>query len=178
MPRSSLFAEFGSADALERAVDHLRALGYTELEAYTPFPLRHLDQRLGLRRSKVPLFVLAAGLTGAGVGYLVQWWCTAVDFPLDVGGRPLHSAPAFIPITFESAVLFASLTAFVAVLALARLPRLWHPVFEIDGFERASIDRFWLEDAREAGDERAATTITKELLSLGALRVEPSPEAA
>src|SRR5215472_11444665 len=98
MPRERLYAEFDSPDALLRAVDTAHALGSEDLEAYTPFPVKGLEERLALKRSKVPFFVLAAGLGGGAFGYVVQWWCAAIDFPIDVGGRPLHSAPAFIPI--------------------------------------------------------------------------------
>jgi Protein of unknown function (DUF3341) len=100
----------------------------------------------------------------------VQWWCNAYDYPLDVGGRPLHSAPAFIPITFESAVLAASLTGFFAMIVLSGLPRLHHPVFGIDGFERASVDRFWI--GVERADPCFDETVREELSAAGALRCE------
>lgn len=161
-----MLAEFESADALVSAAQTLRQSGITGLDAYTPFPLKALDQALALPPSRVPRIVLLSALTGAVLGYGIQWWCAAIDFPLDVGGRPLHSGPAFIPIAFESAVLFGGFAAFIAVFALARMPLLWRPVFTVPGFERASIDRFFL--SIENGDDALA----ERLASLGALRVE------
>lgn len=170
--RRGLLAEFGSPEALVAAVAALRELGYAELEAFAPYPVEGLDEALGLRRSRVSTFVLAAGLAGAAAAYLVQWWTNAVDYPLDVGGRPLHSAPAFVPITFETTVLFAALAAFLAPLLLTGLPRLWHPVFEAEGFESASIDGYWLGiDAHDPRlDDGAAGD---HLRQLGARRVVP-----
>jgi hypothetical protein len=93
----------------------------------------------------------------------------AYDYPLDVGGRPPHMPSAFVPITFEMAVLAAALTIFVALLAHAGLPRLWHPVFETEGFESASVDRFWL--AAEAPSDAVLDELESSLLAGGALRV-------
>jgi hypothetical protein len=107
---------------------------------------------------------------GGGVGYLVQWWCNARAFPINVGGRPLHSVPAFIPITFESAVLAASLTGFFSMLALSELPRLNHPLFEVEGFDRASVDRFFI--GVDQADPRFDERVREELTALGALRCE------
>src|SRR4030081_3175619 len=101
-----LLAEFASADKLLGAVDRLRALGYARLEAFTPYPIPDLDEKLQIRRSRAPWAVLASAITGGAFAYLVQWWCTVIDFPLAVGGRPIHSAPAFIPIVFETVILF------------------------------------------------------------------------
>jgi hypothetical protein len=100
----------------------------------------------------------------------VQWWCNAHNYPINVGGRPLNSAPAFIPITFESAVLAASLVGFFAMLALCGLPRLSHPVFEIAGFDRASVDRFWV--GIDDSDPRFDEAVIGDLSRLGALRCE------
>jgi hypothetical protein len=132
-----------------------------------------------VRRSWLSWIVLAAGLTFGGAAYLLQWWINVIDYPLNIGGRPYHSAPAFIPITFEMAVLFGGAAALISAIVLGGLPRLWHPVFEVDGFERASIDRFWV--AVGAGDpalDRAR--VTAALNSAGALRVVwlSAPEAA
>jgi hypothetical protein len=146
-----LLAEFGSPEELVVAVGTLRALGLTHLDAFTPYPVRELEPLLGIRRSPIPRWVLAAGLTGAGAAYLIQWWCAAVSYPIDVGGRPFHSAPAFIPITFETAILCAATTAFVSALLYAKLFRLYDPVFEAPGFERASVDRFWVAAYTDEG---------------------------
>lgn len=168
--RAALLAEFGTAEALLDAVRVLRENGYLELDTYTPYPVHGLDEVLGLRRSKVPLVILIAGLCGAITGYLLQWYVAAYDYPLNVGGRPAHAIPAFVPITFEMGVLFAAIAALVALLAFAGLPRLWHPVFEVAGFERATIDRFWLSvDAADPRFRRERTA--SELEALGALTV-------
>jgi hypothetical protein len=165
---SAVMAEFASPDALARAHEHLRAKGYTRICSWTPYPVGALVRRLP--DSVVPWLMLAAGLFGGGLGYLIQWWCNARDYPLNVGGRPLNSIPASIPITFESAVLAASLTGFLAMLAFSGLPRLNHPVFEIEGFDRASIDRFWI--GIDTTDPRYDERICDELERLGALRCE------
>jgi hypothetical protein len=136
--------ELESADAVVAAAEHLRANGYSVLEAYTPFPIPELDEAIGTRRTKLPWLVLCAGASGAALAYLVLWWTSAVDYRLDVGGRPYNSLPTHVPIVFETMVLFAAGTAFLASLLLSGLPRLHHPVFELEGFERTSIDRFWI----------------------------------
>jgi hypothetical protein len=161
-------AEFGTPDALERAYETLVRRGYTRLDAWSPYPLRGLV-RTG-PESLVPWIMLGAGLFGGGFGYLLQWWVNVRAFRIDVGGRPLHSAPAFIPITFESAVLAASVAGFLTMLFFCRLPRLADPVFEIEGFQRASVDRFWLgvDDADPRFDEQVGDELTR----LGALRCE------
>jgi hypothetical protein len=161
-------AEFASAEPLVRAHDRLRAIGYTRLRSWTPYPVRALVK--GPPDSVVPWVMLGAGLFGAGFGYLLQWWCNGYDYPIDVGGRPLNSAPAFIPISFESGVLAASLTGFFTMLVFCGLPRLWHPVFEVEGFERASVDRFWI--GVDARDPLYSETVRHELMRLGALRCE------
>ncbi len=169
--RAGLMAEFAGPRELVAAVRALREGGYTELDAYTPYPVHGIEAAMGLRRTRLPWFVLAGGLTGAAFAYLFQLWIQ-YDYPIDLGGRPLHAAPAFIPITFETGVLFAALTTFFGLLAFARLPRLWHPVFEVEGFERASIDRFWLAvPAHDHELERVREQIANQLKGLGALRV-------
>ena len=164
--RSGLVAEFESADALERAHATLTRRGFSRLDTWTPYAPRALVRGGG---SVVAWIMLVAGLAGGGLGYLIQWWVNVhAMLRVDVGGRPLHSAPAFIPITFESAVLASAVTGFVAMLWLSRLPRLHHPIFEVEGFERASVDRFWLgvDDDDPALDD----TLGGELTRLGALR--------
>ncbi len=142
--RTGLLAEFLSPEQMLEAIWGLRARGYRRLDAFTPFPVKGADAVLGLRRSVVPYWVLGAALAGGGGAYFLQWWMNAYNFPIDVGGRPPHSALAFVPITFEMGVLFAGITAFVLVFVLGRLTALHHPLFEVEGFERASIDRFWI----------------------------------
>jgi hypothetical protein len=167
----AMLAEFGTAEAILAAAAHLSQLGVRRMEAWTPYPLPALDAHLGIPRSPIPRLVLGAGICGAAFAYLVQTWTSAWDYPLNVGGRPLHSGPAWIPITFETTVLFAVFTAVIATFAYAKLPRLHHPLYEIEGFERSTIDRFWL--AIDTSDPLYDSTKVEQLLvsDLGALRV-------
>ncbi|MEO7092740.1 MAG: DUF3341 domain-containing protein [Polyangiales bacterium] len=167
----AVLAEFASADGILKAAARLSQLGYRRMEAWTPYPIPALDPHLGIPRSPIPRLVLAAGAIGAAFAYLLQTWMNAWDYPLNVGGRPLHSGPAWIPITFETTVLFAVLTAVISVFAFSRLPRLHHPLHEIEGFERSTIDRFWL--AIDTSDPLFDPAKVEQLLvaDLGALRV-------
>lgn len=166
--RSGLLAEFESPDALLRAFDALRRDGYTRLRAWTPFPIKGIVKQLP--ESLIPYIMLGAGLFGGAFGYIVQWWCNARAFAINVGGRPLDSAPSNIPITFETTVLFAALPGFFALLGFSGLPRLHHPVFEIEGFDRASVDRYWL--GIDEADPRFDVGVRDSLLAFGALRCE------
>lgn len=175
--------EVDSADAVIAAAERLRAMGYTALEAYTPFPIPELDEVLHVPRTKLPWLALMAGGSGAAAAFLLQWWTNAYDYPLDVGGRPYDSIPTDVPITFEMTVLFTALTAFGAALLLSGLPRLHHRVFEIDGFERTMIDRFWIVvgDLRTLGEgvsREEVQLIGEQLASLGAVSVRGAREAA
>jgi hypothetical protein len=168
--RAGLLGEFETPEAMLRAADELWKKGYRWLDAFTPYPVHGADRALRLRRSKLPWLALPFSIAGVALGYGVQWWCNAYDYPLDVGGRPPHSAPAFIPITFEMMVLATALSAVVIFLALARLPELYHPLFDVPGFERASVDRFWI--VIDARDPTLVRSIAEhDLLELGALKV-------
>ncbi|WP_437595326.1 DUF3341 domain-containing protein [Sorangium sp. So ce590] len=168
--RRGLLAEFETPEAMLRAIAELRSRGYRRLDAFTPYPVHGLDEALGLRRSPLNWIVLPFALAGAAGGYLVQWYNNAYDYPLNVGGRPQHAAPAFVPITFEMTVLAAALGGFVALLVLMRLPELWSPIFDVPGFERATIDRFWIGiDARDPALIRPLAE--RDLTDLGALAV-------
>lgn len=170
-----LFAEFGSGEALRAAIAHVHAQGLQRLDAFMPVPDPEVEQALSRRPRAIPWMTAAAAVLGIAIGYGLQWWLVAWIYPLDVGGRPPHAPLAFVPITFETAVLLAASTAFVAVLAMSGLPRLWRPAFEIEGFERASIDRYWLFVAAEQpGFDESA--LTAELREIGALRVVRPPE--
>jgi hypothetical protein len=161
--------ELASGAALVAAIEVLRAAGVTRFDAFTPYEVAGLDEALDVRRSRLPWISLAVGLAAGGSAYALQWWINVVDYPLDIGGRPYHSAPAFLPITFEMTVLFAAAAALISALVLGGLPRLWHPVFEVEGFDRAAIDRFWLAIAADdpALDRRR---VTEALASTAALR--------
>jgi len=139
-----LLAEFDSATKLVAAVERLRQEKYHDLETYAPFDIPELDAALGYRRPRLGWFVLAAGIAGLAAAYGIQWWANVHSYPLNVGGRPVHAVPAFIPATFEGTVIAASLASFLGVLLVLRLPRLWSIEDEVPGFDRTSIDRFWL----------------------------------
>lgn len=143
--RSGLLAEFSEPEGLVAAIRAMHDEGYDRLDAYSPFPLPDAEEALHVPRTRLPYVIFAIGIAAAGGAYFLQWFLVAYLYPLNAGGRPPHMPLAYIPITFEMGVLFAAFAAFFGFLARARLVRLWEPVFEVEGFERASIDRFWLE---------------------------------
>lgn len=168
--RAGLLAEFTGPGALVAAAHGMHARGYRQLDAYTPYPVAEAEEALALRRSRLPVLVFVMGMAGAAGAYFLQWYLNAYLYPLDVGGRPPHMPLPFLIITFEMGILVAAFTGFFGVLVRAGATRLWDPVFEVEGFERASIDRFFLEvDTRDPlFDERGTA---RELEELGALRV-------
>ena len=139
-----LLAEFDTPTQLVTATRKARAEGYRVMDAYSPFPIEELHEALHFHDRRLPLIVLIGGILGGLGGYLLEYWTSVMDYPINVGGRPLHSWPAFIPITFELTVLCAALTAFFAVFVLNKLPQPYHPVFNVGEFEHASQDRFFL----------------------------------
>jgi hypothetical protein len=139
-----LLAEFPSADTLCAAARHVRARGWTKVEAYSPFAIEGLDEIIGADTGWIAPLTLLGGILGGAGTYFLQWYAAVVDYPIDIGGRPLDSWPAFIPATFEIAILGAALAATVAMLASNGLPRLYHPLFEVEEFELASRNRFFL----------------------------------
>jgi hypothetical protein len=139
-----LLAEFRTPAELLAAARQSFAEGYRKMDAFSPFPIDGLAEALGRRRTGVPLIVLLGGIAGGIGGYFMQWFALAVDYPLNVGGRPFHSWPAFVPITFELTVLCAALCGLIGMLVLNRLPHPHHPLFAARGFERATRDRFFL----------------------------------
>jgi hypothetical protein len=163
-------AEFGDKAAFSAAVGALCDDGFRSIEVFTPYPVPAVLERLLPRPSVITRIAGVAAIVGVGVGYFVQWYLDAVLYPLDAGGRPLNAIPAFIPIAFETGVLFAALAVFAGALLLSGMPRLWRPVFEVEGFERASIDRFFV--LVRSDDPRFLWTETRaRLLRLRPLRV-------
>ena len=153
-----LMAEFASPHDLVVAAEAARAAGYRRLDAFTPFPIERLSEALGHTRSRVPLLVLIGGILGALLGYGLQYWISAVAYPLNVGGRPYNSWPAFIPVTFELTILIAGLFAVLGMLALNGLPMPHHSVFNVERFALASRDRYFLcIEAKDAKFEEKAT---------------------
>jgi hypothetical protein len=173
-----MVAEYASEDALVRAIERVRALGYVRLDALTPYPSERVIEALSLPRSPLPPFALAGALVGGASAYAIQYWTRVIDFPLDVGGKPLHAWPAFVPITFELTILGACAATFVALFWLCRLPRLAHPLFAVAATQRASDDGFFLVIA--GGDSPVDPDGTREhLAQTGALSVhEWGPDGA
>jgi Protein of unknown function (DUF3341) len=144
LPLYGLMAEFDSPADLLGAAGRAYEEGYRRMDAYTPFPVHGLAEALGFRRTRLPLLVFFGGIAGCVGGYGLQYWISAVDYPLNIGGRPLNSWPAFIPVTFELTILVAALAAVLGMLALNGLPMPYHPVFNVPEFELASRNRFFL----------------------------------
>ena len=143
-PIYGVMAEFTRPEEVLRAAHRAFDAGYRKMDAYSPFPIEGLSEAIGFRKTGLPWLVLAGGLFGGISGYLMQFWTMAVDYPINVGGRPYNSIPYFVPITFEMTILCAALTAVFAMLALNRLPMPYHPVFNAERFQLASNDRFFL----------------------------------
>jgi hypothetical protein len=170
MMNPGCLAEFPDAPSLLQAARALRDRHYRRLDAFTPYEVEGLDQALGLERSWLTWILFPLALSGAGIGYLIQWYVNAVDYPLNVGGRPPHSWPMFIPITFETGILFTGVLGFLLFFLLSRLPKLWHPLFQVPEFASASVDGFWLGIDRR--DPALTQDLTRALLvSMGASHV-------
>jgi ActD protein len=175
LPIYGLMAEFDSPEALLKASHRAFAEGFRRMDAYSPFPVDGLAEAIGFHRTRVPLIVLIGGLLGCVGGFWLQYWVSVIDYPINIGGRPLNSWPSFIPVTFELTILLAALAAFFSVLALNRLPMPYHPVFNVERFELASRNRFFL--CIEAADTNFELERTRRFLdeigSLGTYEVEP-----
>lgn len=139
-----VMGEFETAHQLIKAAEKVRDAGYKHIDAYAPFPVEGLSEALGLKRNLVPWITLLGGLGGGLTGFAFQYWVNVIDYPVNIGGRPLNSWPAFIPVTFELTILGASIFAVFGMLALNQLPRPHHPVFNVARFSHASSDRFFL----------------------------------
>lgn len=155
-------AEFDSPGQLLEAARKTREAGYREIEAYTPFPLHGLSDAVGFKDEKVPWIVFLGGVVGASCGYLLQFYTSVIDYPLNVGGKGLNSIPMFFPVTYECTILFASFGAFLGMLALNKLPQPYHGAFNTPNFERASQDKFFL--AVEANDKQFDEVETKRFM--------------
>jgi hypothetical protein len=145
-------AEYVTPDGLLEACTKAHAAGYRRMDAYTPFPIEEVADAIGFEKTRVPLLTLCGGILGGLSGYLMQYWVNVSAFPLNIGGRPLHSWPPFLIITFEMTILFAGITAVVGMLTLNGLPQPYHSIFNHPRFTAASRDRFFL--CIEAADEK------------------------
>lgn len=174
-PLYGFMAEFSEPEGLLAAARQAYAQGYRRMDAYTPFPIEGLSEAIGFRRTWLPLIVLIGGLIGCIGGFYLQYWIAAIDYPINVGGRPFNSWPSFIPVTFELTILVAALSAVLGLMALNRLPMPYHPVFNVERFQLASRNRFFLcLEARDANFDLAATKRFLEgLKPQGVYEVEP-----
>ena len=143
-PVYGLMAEFDNPSAAVAAAHRVHEAGYRRVDAFSPYPVEELSEAVGVHRTPMSLIVLIGGLLGGSLGYLMQYYILVWDYPLNVGGKPFHSWPAFIPITFECTVLGAALFAVFGMLALNGLPEPYHPVFNAPNFALASRDRFFV----------------------------------
>jgi hypothetical protein len=165
-----LMAEFDSPTAVVAAARQAHSAGYRRMNAYSPFPIEELSEAIGFHRNSLPLIVLIGGIIGGLAGYLLLYWTSAIEYPINVAGRPLHSWPAFIPITFECTILGAALSAVFGMLALNKLPMPYHPVFNAPRFELASRTHFFL--CIESKDPKFDAKETRQFLeSLSAYEV-------
>ena len=154
-----LMAEFERPEELLAAARKAYAEGYRRMDAYSPLPIHGLAAAIGFTRTNLPIATFLCGLLGGLCGYGLQYWVHVIDYPINIGGRPMHSGPMFIPVTFELTILCAAIGTVVGLILLNRLPQPHHTVFNVPAFERASQDRFFLcieseDDLYDAGSTR------------------------
>ena len=169
-PLYGVMAEFENPTDLVDAARRVYSLGYRRINGYSPYPIEELSEAIGFTKTSLPLIVFIGGVIGALTGFFMQYWIEVIDYPINVGGKPYNSWPAFIPITFEMTVLFAAFSAVLGMLILNKLPQPYHPVFNLPNFAMATRDRFFL--AVEANDPKFNHAEVVELLkSLNAVAV-------
>ena len=161
-PFHGVMAQFDNPNDLLAAARNAFAAGYRKMDAYSPLPVHGLADALGYKRTRLPWLVFVMGIIGGVAGYALCYWTSVIDYPLNVGGRPFHSGPAFIPITFELTILFAALTSAFGMLIANGLPQPYHPVFNVSNFSRASSDMFFL--CIESTDEKFDLDSTTQFL--------------
>ncbi len=171
-PRTwGLLAQYESAADIYKACEKVRDAGYSKWDAHTPFPVHGLDKAMGDKPSPLPWMVLGGGLTGGTFAMSFMIWVNAFDYPLNIGGKPLASVPAFIPVTFELTVLFSVFACFFGLWFLCRLPQLFHPAFANKAFARVTDDKFFI--IIEAADSKFDKSNTRTLLEqTGATLIE------
>lgn len=139
-----LMAEFDDVNSAVAAARKVYQAGYRRINAYSPYPVEELSEAIGFHKNWVPFVVFVGGLVGCLGGFALEYWTAAYAYPINVGGRPFLSMPAYIPIMFECTILFASLSAVIGMFAMNRLPQPYHPVFNVPSFHRATTDRFFV----------------------------------
>jgi len=170
-----ILAEFESPAKLLHAAQTIRKLGYSRTDAFSPFPVHGMDRALGIPVSNVPLIILGGALTGGVGALLLQWWTSAVNYPIKIAGKPYFSLPAFVPVTFELTVLFSAFAAVFGMLFLNKLPCLYHPVFKHSRFRGVTDDKFFL--IVEATDPLYDAVKTREDMSeAGGMHIEEVTE--
>lgn len=154
-----VLAEYDTTHDIFHACEQVRDAGFRRFDSYTPFPVHNLDKAMGLGPSYLPWLVLIAGTTGATIAMLFMVWVSAYDYPLNIGGKPLFSIPAFIPVTFEVTILFSGLTAVFGMFLLNRMPTYHHPLFSIEKFAKVTDDKFFIMiDAHDKKYDREKVT--------------------
>lgn len=164
-----VMAEFDSGQALVDAARQTMARGFIKVEAYSPIPIEELNDIIHKKRTHLPKLVLAGGITGMASGFALQYWTSVIDFPMNVGGRPNASWPAFIIPSYELTILFAALAAAIGMLAFNGLPQPYHPVFNVPRFSLASSDKFFLviESSDAKFDQAETSQFLKDLGAKG-----------
>lgn len=153
-----VLAEYDTPGEIFHACEQIRDAGFRRFDSYTPFPVHNLDKAMGLGPSYLPWMVLLAGITGASLAMIFMVWTSAFDYPLNIGGKPTWSIPAFIPITFEVTILFSGITAVFGMFFLNGMPTFHHPLFEIEKFAKATDDKFFVMiEARDRNYDREKT---------------------
>jgi len=166
-----VLAEFDTPGALIKAARKVKDAGYTQFDAYSPFPVHGIDEAVGIPRTILPVIVFGGGIAGLVGGFFLQWWMNAYNFPWNISGKPTWSIPANVPIGFETTILLSVLTTFFSMWALNQLPQVWHPFFRKDRFLKVTDDGFFL--GIEAADKRFDLAATRRLLEgAGAAAVE------
>ena len=157
-----IVAEFEDEASIIEATGKTVEAGYHHVEAYTPYPLEELMDILHLHKNKIALVILIGGLVGCAAGFFMQYFASVIHYPINVGGRPFNSWPSFIPVMFECTILFASISAVLGMILMNGLPRPYHPMFNVDRFQYASQDRFFL--CIEADDPKFNPEETRQFL--------------
>ena len=169
-PLYGIMAEFDNPSDLVAAARQTHEAGYRRVNGYSPYPIEELTEAIGFKHTTLPIIVLVGGILGGLGGFFMQYWMEVLDYPLNVGGKPFNSWPAFIPITFESTILVAAFSAVLGMLVLNKLPQPYHPVFNAPNFALATRDKFFL--VIEANDPKFSHAETTQFMNtLGAMEV-------